>query len=234
MVKIIEQFFSEPYYYTQLGFSVIGNGKDENQDHFDFFHNENCVIAVMADGLGSAIYSSHGSKILCTTAIEILKETDNAMLLANQILEKWLSNLEHKPTACDSTLKFIKITNEKAIMGGVGDGWITFLSNNEYLSLTAENSFANQTNTILSDLKSKFIIKEISLKEDFIFLLATDGFSEDIEKIMGKKFLSSINESLDKDIHEFCANLENTLNNWPVITNYDDKSVVIIKRGLRK
>jgi serine/threonine protein phosphatase PrpC len=235
MVKIVERFFSEPFTYFQIGFSVKGKGKEENQDNFEFFNDDNCVIAVIADGLGSVIYSSHGSKLLCTATIDILKQAESTPDLALKIREKWLENIHHKPAACDTTMKFVKISREKAIIGGIGDGWIAFLSEKEYISLIAENSFANQTDTIMSsDLISKFVTKEIILGDECgLFIMATDGFSEDIDKIQGKKFLETINASLETDMTGFCDDLETTLNTWPVRTSSDDKTVVILKRGLR-
>jgi serine/threonine protein phosphatase PrpC len=235
MVKVIEQFSSGSFNYSWLGYSIKGSGKEENQDAFAFFYDDNCVIAVVADGLGSAIYSSHGAKVLCTTAIETLKKTESTSNLAIAMRNRWIDNLQHKPAACDTTLKFIKITNEKAVMGGIGDGWLAFLSGSEYISLSAENSFTNQTETIMSsDLLNKFIVEKISISEDgALFLIATDGFSEDIDKTQGKSFLENIGFSLDTDADEFCANLENTLDNWPVKTNSDDKTVVLLKRGVK-
>ena len=47
--------------YTIISCSVMGEGKIENQDSFEIYHDENQIIVVVADGLGSAIYSKEGS-----------------------------------------------------------------------------------------------------------------------------------------------------------------------------
>jgi serine/threonine protein phosphatase PrpC len=235
MVKTYEQFVSEPFSYSQIGFSVKGQGKEENQDRFQFFHNDECVIAVVADGLGSAIYSSHGAELICKITIDILRQTEPVSGIAIKIRNKWLENLRHKPAACDTTLKFVKVEREKAVVGGIGDGWIAFLSGEEYISIVTENSFANQTDTIMSsDLTSKFLVKEINLNDECgLFLIATDGFSEDIDKSQGQQFLKNIDASLKADAHDFCSKLEKTLNNWPVKTSADDKTVVLLQRKLK-
>jgi serine/threonine protein phosphatase PrpC len=235
MVKVHEKFVSEPFFYSQIGFSIKGNGKEENQDNFQFFHNNDCVIAVVADGLGSAVYSRHGSELVCKTAIDILRQTEPISDIALKIRTRWVENIHHKPAACDTTLKFVKITRKKAVVGGIGDGWIAFLSRKEYISLVAENSFANQTDTIMSsDLSGKFIVKEITLNDDCgLFLIATDGFSEDIDRSQGKQFLENIESSLKIDIQDFCRNLEKTLYNWPAKTSADDKTVIILQREFK-
>jgi serine/threonine protein phosphatase PrpC len=235
MVKICEQFVSEPFSYSQIGFSIKGEGKEENQDRFQFFHNDECAIVVVADGLGSAIYSSHGAELICKIAIDILRQTEPVSGIAIKIRNKWLEKLQHKPVACDTTLKFVKIERKKALIGGIGDGWIAFLSGEEYISIVSENSFANQTDTIMSsDLTSKFLVKEINLNDECgLFLIATDGFSEDIDKSRGQQFLESIDASLKTDAHDFCGNLEKTLDNWPVKTSADDKTVVLLQRKLK-
>ena len=52
-------------------FSVMGEGKIENQDSFKIYSDENQVIIVVADGLGSAAYSKEGSQRITEVAIDI-------------------------------------------------------------------------------------------------------------------------------------------------------------------
>ena len=61
-------------------------------------------------------------------------------------------------------------------------------------------------------------------------LIATDGFSEDIEKDNSKAFLTDIYTQISKDFDAFEEEIKNTLNNWPVKSNKDDKTAVFIQR----
>lgn len=61
-------------------------------------------------------------------------------------------------------------------------------------------------------------------------LIATDGFSEDIEKDNGKAFMDDVFESVCKDENSFENEMKETLINWPVETNKDDKTVIFVQR----
>ena len=61
-------------------------------------------------------------------------------------------------------------------------------------------------------------------------LIATDGFSEDIEKDNGKAFMDDLFESFCKDENSFENEMKETLINWPVETNKDDKTVIFVHR----
>ena len=54
--------------YTIVSCSVMGEGKIENQDSIKLYHDENQIIIVVADGLGSAIYSKKGSQKITSLA----------------------------------------------------------------------------------------------------------------------------------------------------------------------
>ena len=47
--------------YTIFAFSVMGDGKLENQDSFDYYFDDRQIIIAVADGLGSATFSKEGS-----------------------------------------------------------------------------------------------------------------------------------------------------------------------------
>jgi serine/threonine protein phosphatase PrpC len=235
MLKQYGHFFIEPFHYTQYAFSIKGKGKEENQDAFALYHDNNCIIAVVADGLGSAVYSGSGSKLICKITVQVLQETNIYSGISEEIRELWLKNNVHKPSASDTTLKFVKITRDKAVFGGIGDGWISALIGRTYISLDAENTFSNHTDTILSgDLGGKFAVKEavLSAETSCVFSLSTDGFSEDIDKEKGKLFLENIQKDINTEADQFYKNFETALAGWPVKTNLDDKTVVFVQRKL--
>ena len=211
-------------------FSVMGAGKIDNQDSFSIYSDENQIIIVVADGLGSAAFSQEGSKKITKVAVDILSKSENYYSTYLEILNKWKDCLEGNINQYDTTLKFIKIHNKKIIYGGVGDGWISIKLDNDLINVIAENTFSNQTDSILSfNLKDKFIIKEYVIDGNVIGLVSTDGFSEDIDKDNSKEFLESIDKELSRDESNFINDTKYTLLNWPVETNKDDKTVVFFR-----
>lgn len=211
-----------------VGCSVMGSGKIENQDSVEVRQTNDSLIIVVADGLGSAAYSKEGSEKAVKITADILTQKcyEN---LPEKILSLWKENLQGNINQYDTTIKFIQITNEKIIVGGVGDGWIALKNNNDIKSFVVENSFSNQTDSILSiGLDKKFWIEEFDLKEYDTMMIATDGFSEDINKEDTFEFLKQAENEIKEDIEIFATDLEETLSNWPVQTNRDDKTVVFV------
>lgn len=211
-----------------VGCSVMGSGKIENQDSIEIRQTNDSLIVVVADGLGSAAYSKEGSEKAVKITADILTQNcyEN---LSEKILSLWKENLQGNINQYDTTIKFIQITNEKIIVGGVGDGWIALKNNNDIKSFVVENSFSNQTDSILSiGLDKKFWIEEFDSKEYDTMIIATDGFSEDINKEDAFEFLKQAENEIKEDIEIFATDLEETLSNWPVQTNRDDKTVVFV------
>ena len=211
-------------------FSVMGEGKIENQDSFKIYSDENQVIIVVADGLGSAAYSKEGSQRITEVSIEILSNTDDFNGVYLNILNEWKKELEGTINQYDTTLKFLKIKNDKIVYGGVGDGWISIKSDKGLVNMVAENTFSNQTDSILSfNLKEKFSVNEYELSDNLVGLVSTDGFSEDMDKDNSFGLLDGIDKELASNEKSFIEDTKNTLLNWPVETNRDDKTVVIFK-----
>ena len=93
----------------------------------------------------------------------------------------------------------------------------------------ATSEFSNQTDSILStNLKDKFWAKEFNVNDVGSMVIATDGFSEDIDKENGFQFLSQVENEMREKSKAFADELDNTLRNWPVETNKDDKTVVFV------
>lgn len=217
--------------YTIISCSVMGEGKIENQDNMRIYYDERQIIVVVADGLGSAIYSKEGSSIITSIACAMLAKSTDLSEFASELQAKWKSNLEGNLNLYDTTIKFIKITKEYVYYGGVGDGWIAFNTTDEFVDMTSSNSFSNQTDTILSfDLQNKFRINTMHTEKMRTALISTDGFSEDIDKENGEPFLSAVSDQLRIDSEAFKKEIEDTLSHWPVETNRDDKTVVFIER----
>lgn len=55
-----------------IGDSIDGSTDKVNQDSFGFYHDDECLIVAVADGLGSAPLSQIGSECIVETIIEVL------------------------------------------------------------------------------------------------------------------------------------------------------------------
>lgn len=227
MVSENKKYRISNYNIAVLAFSVIGEGKVENQDSLKIYYDDRQLIVAVADGLGSAAYSKDGSNKIVKVAIDVLSEINDYKAIASEILKKWSEGIEGNLNQYDTTLKFIKITETDILYGGIGDGWIAFLTDTGLISLTADNEFSNQTDTILSfDLDKKFSLLKLSLSTVHSGLVSTDGFSEDIDKENADKMLEEIGNQLCVNEDAFICEMQQTLNCWPVKTNKDDKTVV--------
>lgn len=208
--------------------SVIGNGKIENQDSVEIRNTNDGIIVVVADGLGSAAYSKEGSERAVKITADLLEKEDFEDL-PEKILINWKKNLQGNLNQYDTTVKFIYISSTKVFVGGIGDGWISLKNNMEVKNFIENNVFSNQTDTILSfDLENRFWINEYEKDEFDALLISTDGFSEDIEKDNAFEFLSQVKIEMINNLDVFALDLDNTLLNWPIKSNRDDKTVVFI------
>ena len=217
--------------YNIIACSVMGVGKIENQDSYGIYYDENQLIVAVADGLGSAVNSKEGSSIIVKLLIDILKKDVEETKVPLALLQKWKIAVNGHLNFYDTTIKFVWIKNGIFNYGGVGDGWIALNTKIDLISLCSSNTFSNQTDSILSfDLKSKFIFKKIDEKQVLNALISTDGFSEDIEIENGKAFMDEIHDQINRDVVSFEKDIFNTLENWPIKSNVDDKTVVFIQR----
>ena len=229
-MKIVKEFVVGKYKYYVVGISVIGKNKIENQDSFLICDDGSYLSIVVADGLGSAPFSKEGADKICDLCSGMLKSNiDNDAVL--KLKENWKRSVKADFDKYDTTIKFLKISDTELVYGGVGDGWICLMNNQDILSAEAPHAFSNQTDSILSiDLLSKFSIKKISLGNDFAALISTDGFSEDIDKKNANNMLADIKQGMLSDLNAFADEMENAIKNWPVETNCDDKTVVFVLR----
>lgn len=231
MDKIVKHVILDKKKYTIIGCSVMGEDKLENQDSFDIYSDEKQIIAVVADGLGSASYSKEGSSKIVKICLEQLK--DSLLVKENfgeKLFKVWKESVSGKLTLYDTTVKFVKITKDKICYGGIGDGWLSLKCYDKFINLVVEKEFLNQTDSMLSyNLSTKFIFEEIDNKGMDIIVIATDGFSDDVDK--KEDFLKDVKKDIDRNLDSFVEELKETLQMWPITSNKDDKTIIIISKG---
>lgn len=229
-MKIVKTIYLENVEYHIVVISAIGQGKSENQDSVSLCYTDKSISMAIADGLGSAVHSREGSEIISKITCEMLKDGIEKFDIL-KLKAQWKNIVKTDYDKYDTTLKFIHIDNNMISYGGIGDGWIGAKIGNKIVSLEAEHVFSNHTDTILSaNLSSKFKVFKENNVSSFIMIMATDGFSEDIEKSELSQFLEGIELEIIHNKKQFADENEKLLLNWPIVTNTDDKTVVFIVR----
>lgn len=219
-----------PHTYNLLGFSVCGSPDKINQDSFGFLHEDDCIIAVIADGLGSAPLSQIGSRNMVRTIFEIMSEPEPVDIW-KQISETWKSSLQGEPEQYDTTCKFICIRDENVIMGSIGDGWLGFTDKNGYHELDNESIFTNVTSSICSpDMMEKATLIISDTSEIPMIGISTDGFSEDLDENSRCDFLHDTMDILAINPRGLYSEIITTMHNWPIESNKDDKTLVLLRR----
>lgn len=218
--------------YVLLGCSVKGKGKEFNQDSFIVDQDDSCIMCLIADGLGSAINAEIGSATICKVAKELIINQGIDKDFPNLLKKKWAEELKVKPISCDTTFKFFVIYNDFIVFGGIGDGWIVGIVDGQFFEHKNINNFSNQTDSIMSvGYEDKFQIIRMPYQEIQVLSLATDGFSEDIESGNTETFIKECLLELKNGEEKFSINLETMMNDWPIETNQDDKTIILCGRN---
>lgn len=213
-----------------IGDSIDGSTDKVNQDSFGFYHDDECLIVAVADGLGSAPLSQIGSECIVETVMEVLSDPDPGDIW-RQISEKWKSSIEGPLDQYDTTCKFICIRNGKATVGSIGDGWIGMLHTNGYQELENSNVFTNITESICSPkLMDRTYTGECDLDDIISFGISTDGFSEDFDRESRFEFLHDVCDDMSGDLRATRDAIRTALKNWPVKSNKDDKTLILVRK----
>lgn len=213
-----------------IGDSVSGVIDKVNQDSFGLYCDGECLIAVVADGLGSAPYSQIGSECIVETVMEVLSDPDSGDMWGH-IFERWKSSIEGPPDQYDTTCKFICIRNERVTIGSIGDGWIGMLHTGGYQELENSNVFTNRTESICSPkLMDRTYVAECDLDDIISFGISTDGFSEDFDRESRFEFLRDVCGDMSGGLYATRNEIRTALNNWPIESNKDDKTLILIKK----
>lgn len=184
--------------YIQKGVSHVQN--DTNcQDSVLLFENEGCIVASLADGLGSLKYSEVAAQTATETVCKCFAELNNPLEkfdtkedLAQHILKIAVLNIQNKAiemniplNEMDCTLMFVcvlKKTNS-AIIGRLGDSAVCVIAEPKSIAINDGNKSANGTNAILDkDAIDHFDIQILDLDKNNIhgFILSSDGLENEL------------------------------------------------------
>ena len=184
--------------YMQKGVSHVQNGTN-CQDSVLIFENEDCIVASLADGLGSLKYSEVAAQTATETVCKCFSELNNPLgqfdtkeELAKHILNVVVMNIQNKAieinlplNEMDCTLMFVcvlKKTNS-AIIGRLGDSAVCVVAEPKSIAVNDGNKSANGTNAILDkDAIDHFDIQILDLDKNNIhgFILSSDGLENEL------------------------------------------------------
>lgn len=184
--------------YLQKGISHVQNGTN-CQDSVLIFENEDCIVASLADGLGSLKYSEVAAQTATETVCNFFFELKNPFEkfdtkedLAQHILDAVVMNIQDKANVMgvplnemDCTLVFVCVLKrpKQAIIGRLGDSAICVIAENKAIAINDGNKSANGTNAIFdNDAIENFDIKTLDLEEKNIygFILSSDGLENEL------------------------------------------------------
>ena len=170
--------------------SCMGSAPDHLYQDFVLVENsEECLIAAIADGLGSKVSSQRGSNLICQLIVNFFMRPDSdkfAPGFTDSIIDKWYEVLLSKSISssdCQTTSSFLFFDklSSRILVGSIGDSPIFYRQNkNDVVSLSRSKEFLNETDCIGGKSHPHYILKELSFEEQFDCLIATDGFADEI------------------------------------------------------
>ena len=172
------------------------------QDSIQIHEDENCMIAALADGLGSLKYSALASKtataaacqwlaaegierlILDTPEQEALFRKEFSAAVSGAVRDAALQN-SIKPKQLDCTLAFVYISKlcDYALAGMIGDSAVCVITEGASYAITDSGSFAGGTRAVQDhDAGEHMLLNKCSISEQKIigFILTSDGLDNEI------------------------------------------------------
>lgn len=246
-----DEYVHGNYTFTYNAISVKGErhqkNNEVNQDFFTCNIRNEIKYAIVADGLGSAAYSDKGAEKAVTLLEQmILDHFTNETIVSEmemnlfhyEFLEAWKQYFPNTYRDHDTTLLYVIIFNHGVVAGSVGDGLILSLVDNQvdYLKENRD-SFSNQTFSLASNHainNFRSIYKPIDFEDDLpcIFILATDGVSDDLKPEMVEQLPVYLFEELtDKGVKEMQKVIGDWIINWQTSNHTDDRTFCMLSIG---
>lgn len=209
------------------------------QDKTAYFKKNNCACIALADGAGSRRFSHFGAEIAVTTVCDYF--ADNEFFDEAEFCLEIKTALENSNYLFDdlaSTLLFVVVKDNKAIIGHLGDGIIIGVSNGyaEVLSYPENGEKKNITYfTTEKNMNEHFRIRTMDISDfsDFTFILASDGgeallYDSSTEKIANAatKIADWLSAGEEDEINEaLFSNISSIANT----NTFDDISIIELK-----
>jgi serine/threonine protein phosphatase PrpC len=246
-----DEYIHDDYTFTYNAISVSGErhqrNNEANQDFFTCNIRNEVKYAIVSDGLGSAIHSDKGAEKAVTWLEQMILENFTNKtnvsevemnLFHSEFLEAWKKSFPNTYRDYDTTLLYVIIFNHGVLAGSVGDGLILSFINNEAAYLKENrDSFSNQTYSLASNHainNFRSIYKPINFTDDLpgIFILATDGVSDDLKPEMVEQLpVYLYGELTDKGVIHMQKVIGDWIINWQTSNHTDDRTFCILSIG---
>ena len=215
-------------------------GKKDGHPYQDFIQvveSDRYTLATLADGLGSSKFSSRGASLICSILAEQFEKGIFTSSSISDILESsiscWYNRLEEKGFSTKdflttSSLMFLMKGQKIAYFAHIGDSLLAYRCNgDELVCITEDKDFLNETSCIGTDFWPSYDVKEVAFKESIDFIIASDGFGDEIclENIGGlfDYFIESYSRVKYEKRNKV---LKNELVEAMRVKNNDDKSII--------
>jgi serine/threonine protein phosphatase PrpC len=163
------------------------------QDAFAMLENDFCLIAAVADGIGSRPKSQIGAQVACHVAVRcclaLAKEADCSSLATkipctweNRIREKIAQTGTIKDYATTCAFVCILKQEKKVIKGRIGDSFVAIKTDKQPViscASTVEKDFLNETDCLGSAPNQTLQITSHGFHDTLRILLATDGIADE-------------------------------------------------------
>jgi serine/threonine protein phosphatase PrpC len=246
--SVFDEYISDEYKFTLNAISVIGESHKKNnefnQDYFKCNIKSQIKYVIVADGLGSSKHSHSGSE----KAVELLEQMINENLnnenifletdineFNRRLLEKWRASFPNNPKDYDTTLLYLILFKHGVLVGSIGDGLILYSMKNEVVYIKEDkNAFSNQTYSLasinaLDYFKATYTHMKIIDELPIIFILATDGVSDDLKPNMLKHLPAYLYVELkEKGVIGMQKLLTDWIVDWETQNHLDDRTFCIL------
>lgn len=221
--------------YYHILTSVIG-AHSNIQDAIKYFEDNDRIIAVVADGLGSRTMSADGAKLICRLIVRELK-TISLPLKSEEISspKKWYYNLRKKHCKHDdycTTCSFVVIDKSLKLIGigQIGDSPVFIgIDDNPVIPFVQQKEFSNITDCLGGKTIRSFKIHNFKYTSHFNVLVSSDGFGDELDHSSMSSLFSYLTAkykgySPKSRSRQFTKETKATIGN----VNSDDKSAIYI------
>ncbi len=245
--------------YIKKGLSHETAGTD-CQDSVQIHEDDRCIVAALADGLGSLKYSALASQTATAAACQWLSSTDQenlrldtpdreaqfraefsgavAAAVRNTASQK---NLKLRSLDCTLAFVFLSKLHGFALAGIIGDSAICVISKSSSLVMTDSGGLANSTRAVQDrDAGAHMLLRRFDLDaEDILgFILTSDGLDNDIY-IKGSPHVNQaaedyFNALLEPNPVQVVDEIVSELVKYPDTPFDDDISVAVVSRAESK
>lgn len=212
-----------------------------NQDAWTVQQSGAGLVAVAADGLGSARHGKEGASAACAAGREAARlvrrygvaPSTHTIAVLRAAWRHLVApiGIEH----CGTTCLFSLVDNQGLVFAAqVGDGIVAIRhADGQVTTLEPKDkAFQNETETIAtSGAQHWAVMNRIQLAPGDALLMATDGIADDLEISKLGDFIGHLlTEYLPMPRVKRTAALRRALERWPTRHHRDDKTLVVIAR----